>query len=224
MTEILIVEDEPLLCYAYRNILKDLEKEEDIGPFHILECNTYDSTLNLLDKKFQKNKGLDLCLLDYRLGSKNNDNENGLTIGFKIRQVYPKCKIVVITSISDNYLFNSIFENLNPSSFLIKTDLDYAGIKKKLQLILNGSRVYSQEVNDFLMRRDKLLINKIDKRDLKIIRLMDQGLSLPEIGKKIGLSLSGIENRKRIIAERIGAPSPSKKELLKFAKEELNLI
>ena len=152
MTTILIVEDEPLLGRAYENILKEIQSEAQGDPFKITTCKSYPSAIAFLAYCEEHLKTIDVCLLDYRLDIKNDTDSNGLIIGQRIRTSHPNCKIVVITSIGDHYLWHQILEDLNPSGFLIKSDTEYEILKKNLILLLSGSRVYSKKINDFIFQ------------------------------------------------------------------------
>ncbi len=224
MKKALIVEDERLLCAVYQYILENLGKEGKVPPLTITTCHTYKEALRLIDHFTSSGKTLDFCLLDYQLGAtEDRKEENGLSVGLEINKVFPECKILVITAEVNNYLFRSILERLKPVGFLIKSDISLKSIQRDFCAVLEGHMVYSKKVMDFI-KQSSAKKTALDDRDLKLIHLMDQGYTLPEIGNKIGLSLSGIEYRKRKIANEIGANSSSIPDILNIVKNELKLI
>lgn len=224
MNSILILEDEPLLCGVYQNIFEALSKEGKIPPCRTnIAISAKDALFHISQSKKNK-KAIDFCILDYRIASSNDVKKvTGLFIGLKIKELFPNCKVLMITSISDGYIIHSILEELNPDGFLIKSDIDLNNLKRDVVAILNGQMVYSKKVRDF-MRKSSKIFKAIDSRDMKMIQLMDKGLTLPEIGSRLGLSISGIEYRKRRIAQNLGSSSSNIQDLLDYVRNELKLI
>ncbi len=219
----LIVEDEPLVCGVYQNVLESLSRDNKIPLVTTEIAISFKDALFAL-AQFKKSKTpLDFCILDYRLAGQENETSTGLDLGKKVKELYPECKILMITSISDNYVIYSILEELRPAGFLIKSDIDLANFKRDIVAILEGRMVYSRKVKDFIKKK-ALTFKSLDDRDLRMIHLLDKGLTLPEIGSKMGLSLSGIEYRKRRIAQNLGATSSNVQELLEYVRNELKLI
>ncbi|MEM1340500.1 MAG: hypothetical protein AAGF96_22280 [Bacteroidota bacterium] len=224
MQRALIVEDETLLCEVYQRILETLQIEEKVPPLFTTICKDFKTALTAIDRMSRNNHMLDLCILDYRLGTtKSDETKNGLEIGLLVNQLFPHCKILVITGIVGHYVFHSVLEHLKPAGFLIKNDTHLASLKRDFSAVWEGETVYSKQVSTFIKRSGSLRI-PLDGRDLELLHLMDKGFTLPEIGHKIGLSLSGIEYRKRKIATSIGANSASIQDVLKTAKQRLKLI
>jgi len=223
MQRILVVEDESLLCSVYKNIFEKLFREGKIPTYKIHVAVDYEEAVFHIDQNKQSGTTLDFCLLDYRLAGTKVEYGNGLTLGLKIKELFPACKIVMITSISDSYLLHSLLEELNPNGILIKSDLDLMGLEKDIISIIRGKIVYSKKVARFI-RKKSSVSKHLDERDLKMIHLMDQGFSLPEIGRRLGLSTSGIEYRKRRIAQKLGSSSSNIKDLLQYLRNELKLI
>lgn len=224
MNSLLIVEDEPLLSGVYQNTIESLCKEGKIPHFKTnIALNAKDALFYIAQSK-KTGQPINFCILDFRLGKfQGKEDENGLTIGLKIRECYPDCKVLIITSVSDGYILNSILNELKPDGFLIKSDIDLANFKRDIIAILAGQMIYSKKVKEFVMRSSKIF-KSIDERDLKMIHLMDKGLTLPEIGSRLGLSISGIEYRKRKIAQNLGATSSNINDLLAYIRKDLNLL
>ncbi|MET1260642.1 hypothetical protein ABV409_14945 [Flagellimonas sp. DF-77] len=225
MNTVLIVEDEPLLCGVYQNLFVTLENEGKLPKNKILTAHTAEAGLSLIEEARTSNHSIDFCMLDYRIGGQTTDGtpKNGLMLGLEAKIHFPDCKVMMITSITDRYVMYSILTELNPDGFLIKSDIDLNNLKRDVGAILDGQMVYSKKVREFV-RKSRKIFKDIDDRDLKMIHLLDKGLSLPEIGTRLGLSISGIEYRKRRIAQNLGSSSSNIQELLDYVRKELKLI
>ncbi|MBC31440.1 MAG: hypothetical protein CMH48_11415 [Muricauda sp.] len=224
MQKALIVEDEPLLCGIYQDLLRTLHKENRVPLFSTTACQNYREAIYAIEEINKNGKTLNFCILDFRLSqSRHSENENGLSIGLLIKKVFPECRILIITSLLDNYILRSVLQSLKPTGFLIKSDINLEDLKKDICSVLDEKTVYSAKVTNYL-KQTRLNSFVLDNRDLKLIHLLDKGYTLPEIADKIGLSLSGIEYRKRRIASKLGATSANISDLLDYIRDELKII
>jgi len=224
MNATLIVQHEPLLGDIYQHILETLVAEGAIPQSQIYIVTDTDAALEFILQSQRKQETLDFCLLDYGITAGSNwKNATGISIGHSIKTVFPECKILMTAEISESYAMHSILDNLNPDGFLIKGDVNLEGLKHSIVAVQNGQVVYSRRVKEFIRKSAQVLKN-IDKRDWKILQMMAQGMSLPEIASEIGLSLSGVEYRKRKIAQSLGAPSSKVDQLLNYVRTELKLL
>ena len=73
--------------------------------------------------------------------------------------------------------------------------------------------VYSKAINDFV-RNNPYSNNKLDMKDVQMVRLLRKRFSIPQIASQMDMSVSGIEYRKRKLAERLGAPSPNINDII----------
>lgn len=210
---ILIIEDEPTLSDAYLFILNGLHEQNKIDAFVPYVCNSYEQALNRIRKMALASEVPTICILDYRLKKSKHDKKNGLELGIMIRDHFPECKIVFITSITDKFLFHSIIQTLNPSAFLVKSDIDHKRTAEDFLSVLEGKLVYSKAINDFV-RNNPYSNNKLDMKDVQMVRLLRKRFSIPQIASQMDMSVSGIEYRKRKLAERLGAPSPNINDII----------
>ena len=67
--QILIVEDEPLLCNAYELIFKQISGTSTYLRFHIKEVHTLEDAKISIKNAIQAKKGYDIVILDLRLTS-----------------------------------------------------------------------------------------------------------------------------------------------------------
>ena len=167
MKRILIVEDEPTLCDAYLLMLNELQRKNKISVFKAFVHNTYQSAIVGINDMVNDRKVPDLCILDHRLNSVGSDKENGLELGIHLREQFPDCKIMFITSTAENFLFQIIIERIKPSAFLIKSDIDYLRTGEDIVSVLDGNLVYSKTVNHFT-RNNQFSKFGMDSLELKV--------------------------------------------------------
>ena len=224
MNRILLVEDEPTLCDAYRFILQTLQEKKSIPKSEIVSCNSFKDAVNTIDVNLKADKHFDFCILDFRISNKGKTNtENGLEIGKLMRRFFPDCKVLIITSISRKYIWQQIIDEIKPCGFLLKNESDFASISKDIGTIWEGKMVYSNTIRS-MVQKGVCPEADLDIKDLKIIHLMSKGFPLPKIAQEVHLSISGLEYRKRKIAEKLGATSSNIQDLLDLATNEYNIL
>ncbi|MEM1260340.1 MAG: hypothetical protein AAF575_00200 [Bacteroidota bacterium] len=220
MKRILIIEDEPTLSDAYLFILNRLHKQNKIDAFVPYVCNSYERALDTIRRMALASEVPMACILDYRLKESKHNKKNGLELGMMIRDHFPACKILFITSITDKYLFHSIIQTLNPSAFLVKSDIDQKRTAEDILSVLEGKLVYSKAINDFV-RNNPYSNNKLDMKDVQMVRLLRKRFSVPQIASQMDMSVSGVEYRKRRLAEKLGAPSPNINDIIATFENEM---
>lgn len=96
---ILIIEDHPMAIEGYQRTFEVISSDDRNLKFNIasaLCCETANFKIN----EYTISNSLDLVLLDLRLpASKDGKIISGEDVGYKIRDVFPSCKIIIITSL-----------------------------------------------------------------------------------------------------------------------------
>lgn len=137
----------------------------------------------------------------------------------KLRQKYPDVTIVLFSSYESNIQIYSLLKTINPDCFLIKSDIDYKEFINAIETILVEAPYYSKTVLKCIRKRigHNIIIDKIDKSILYYLYL---GEKMKDISKKIHLSLSAVESRKRKLKDVFGLEKCTDRELLDIAKEK----
>ncbi|MEM8508796.1 MAG: hypothetical protein AAF717_13245 [Bacteroidota bacterium] len=203
MKRILIIEDEPTLSDAYVFILNGLLEKNKIDAFKAYVCNDFQKAIKTIKEMAGSSEIPELCILDYRLKITGSDDENGLDLGIMVREHFPSCKIMLITSIADKYLYHTIIEILKPAAFLIKSEIDYRKTGEDILSVLEGKLIYSKTIYDFV-KDDPYIQHSLDNLDMKLLKLLSERMSLAKIASKLELSVSGVEYRKRKLSENSG--------------------
>ena len=122
---VFIIDDHPIICDAYKEAFKKITHEdEEKYKFNFSTANTCDQAIEGIKNYKQVRKSLDLVFLDMELPpSKDEKVLSGEDIALQIDQYHPNAKIIVCTSLIDNFRIHNILKNVNPDGFFIKCDI-----------------------------------------------------------------------------------------------------
>lgn len=180
--------------------------------FKIARAYNCDEVLDQMKKN--KLNFYDMVLLDINLPTSTQISViGGEDLGKKIRQRFPKTKIVVHTSMNDPIRISNIMKSINPEGFIIKSDLLPEVLEDAIRIILNGSTYYSLQTNRIL-KRNKYNDIFLDSSDLKILYYLSKGELMKNLPLYVPLSIATIERRKKRLKLLFNIPTGSDKELL----------
>jgi len=217
--KVLIIDDHPLICDAYRSALHEVMMENENIQMHIESAPNCDMAREKISNTWTKS-GWDLVFLDIRLpASSDRKILSGEDLGEMIRKKHPLAKIIVATTFNDNYRIQNIFRSLEPEGFLIKNDLDPKELVSAIVKILQGGVHYSNTVSTLMGKRfsNEILIDKIDRQMLYELSIGTKTKDLPNI---VPLSIAGIEKRKRILKRIFDVEDQGDKALITKAREK----
>ena len=217
--KVLIIDDHPLICDAYKGALNQVMRENEHINLHIESASDCDSARDMINNTWTQS-GWDLVFLDIRLpASRDKKILSGEDLGEMIRKNHPAAKIIVATTFNDNYRIQNIFKSINPEGFLIKNDLDPKELVSAIVKILQGGVHYSNTVSSLMRKR---LFNDIsvDKIDRQILYEISVGTKMKDMPKVVPLSIAGIEKRKRILKEIFDVEDQGDKALIMKAREK----
>lgn len=192
--KILMVDDHPMIIEGYQNTLLATKKEHQELSIDIAhDCDM----ANQLIKKSANDTPYDLCFFDISLpSSKDGLITSGEDLAKIARTYLPNAKVVILTMFNESFRVHNIIKEINPEGLLIKSDLTSSELAEAFQHILMHPPYYSSTVNNFL---NTSLTSDIYLDDInrKILHLLSQGVKTKNLKDYIGLSLSGIEKRKK---------------------------
>ena len=188
---IVIVDDDFLVTQALKTIL---EVNEDIQ-VAATGCNGKDACD--LYRRFRP----DILLMDIRM-----KNMDGLEASAQILKEFPRAKILLLTTFSDDeYIIKAL--HLGAKGYLLKQD--YAGILPALRAVFSGQTVFGTEIVSLI---PQLLSSSeafdytayaINDRELEIIRLIASGYSNKEIASELFLSEGTVRNYLSSILDKL---------------------
>lgn len=216
---VLLVDDHPIIADAYKSAFDYISSEKNDIDFNISIVNNCDDAVKHVVNA-SKGKGLDIVFLDISLPpSSDGKFLSGEDIGIKIKQLMPKCKVLIATTYNDNYRIQVILKNVNPDGFLIKNDINKEELVSSVRSILSGSPYYSKSVLE-LFRKQTSIDYRLDKIDRQLLYEMSIGTKMKDLPNIIPMSLAGLEKRKKHLKELFGVQNNFDRELIQKAKEK----
>jgi len=163
-----------------------------------------------------KNKVPDILLLDIRL-----PGLSGLQIAKILNADYPQIKIVFLSSNTDKDSLNEAIASGAKGYF--SKDITKEEFFEGLNSIVKGESYYSKGIHQTLFGsftkqvRDNHLNtnNLLSQREIDVIRLIAEGLSMKEIGEKLFISPRTVESHKNNILSKLELTSTI--DLVKYA-------
>ena len=216
---VLIVDDHPLITKAYSSALRYLSKHVPDITFNVqtaTDCDTADKAI----KKSQNKDGFDLVFLDISLPpSKDGKLISGEDLGLKLRNQFDDVKIIVSTTYNDNHRIYSIFKNVDPDGFLIKSDLTPEILNEAITTVLSNPPYYSKPVLKLLRKisTHDFILDDIDRR---LLYELSQGAKMKELPDILLLSIAALERRKRILKELFDVVGKGDRDLIEIARKK----
>jgi len=216
MYNVLIIDDHPIIADAYKSAFEFISAENKNINFKILIANNCDKALELIQEVNQ----LDIVFLDISLPpSTDGKFLSGEDLGIRIKELQPKCKIIVATTFNDNYRIQAILKNVNPNGFLIKNDIDKEELIASIKTVMDDSPYYSKSVLE-LFRKQATVNYKLDKIDRQLLYEMSIGTKMKDLPKLIPMSMAGLEKRKKHLKDIFKVKDNDDRELILKAKEK----
>lgn len=191
-TNVLIIEEEPLMIYTIEEALKKIAQQESKLNFKTKSVNNYDVAL----AEIKKHKQLKLVFLYIDMVSNVQNFKLIKDIVITLRHHSPKVKLVTLTGNKNSYLTIDIIKTINPESILLKTDTTFKDLIKAVNSVINDIPFYSNTFMRLLRLRMSCNIF-LDKKDCLILYYLSVGIKNIELPDLVYLSKSGIESRKR---------------------------
>ncbi|WP_456376834.1 response regulator [Lutibacter sp.] len=216
---VLIVDDHPIIADAYKSAFEFISIEDGKLKFNITTVHNSDDAIEKINNA-SKQKKIDIAFLDISIPpSSDGTILSGEDIGTTIRQLLPKCKIIIATTFNDNYRIQVILKNVNPDGFLIKNDVNKEELVTSIKTVLKGAPYYSKSVLE-LFRKQASIDYKLDKIDRQILHELSVGTKMKELPNIIPMSMAGLEKRKKHLKQIFGVLDNDDRELILKAKEK----
>jgi two-component system invasion response regulator UvrY len=191
MIRILLADDHNIVRSGIKGILASRYESVEI-----------DEAANGLEIAEYAKTGLhDLLLLDI-----NMPDTDFLSLIPWIKLVDPGCKVLVISSYPPK-LYGVASIRCGAYGYLCKTAPNEE-ILKAVEFILNGRRYISQELADLMVDQTQGVtetnpIDHLSVREIEISRLLLQGFSLPDIGRRLHLGYTTVVTYKNRIFNKL---------------------
>ncbi|MBZ9629732.1 response regulator [Salegentibacter sp. LM13S] len=208
---ILMVDDHPMILEGYKNTLL---QEKDFN----LEIDTATNCDTAISKLERPGSNYDIVLLDIKIPPcANGKILSGEDLGVFIRQKFLSTKIIILTMFSEKIRLTNIIENVNPDSFLIKSEVMPLELVEAVKGVMNGEKYYSETIKKLNKQQNQDSV--LDDYDRRIIFQLSKGTKTSHLVDYIPLSLGAIEKRKRRIKEVFGINRGGDREILDKARQ-----
>jgi DNA-binding NarL/FixJ family response regulator len=192
---VLVVDDHPIVRQGIRSLLSNYPEFQLIG-----EAENGAETVAY----FQANPP-DVTLLDISL-----PGESGLDILYRIRQLNPTAKVLMLTSYDDEeYVMEAL--RTGALGFILKNVSDEM-LVNAIQAVYRGERTFSPQVAEQVIQRalgqhaaaaPKLPLT-LDPEERHILRLLAEGASNSDIANELFMSEATVKRKVRQIFAALG--------------------
>ncbi len=190
-TNILLVDDHPLVLEGLKNILKHEEKIN-----LIFEASNGEEALNILEKN-----DIELVISDISM-----PKMSGIELAKKIKARDKQVKFLILTIHKDREYIKAMLE-LDIDGYVLKNS-ERQVIANTIKKIINGSTCYDDEILSILKEGMKTESQthfvKLTKREIEVVKLICEELSSEEIANKLFISKHSIDAYRKSIIQKLG--------------------
>jgi two-component system NarL family response regulator len=207
MTRILLVDDHELMREGLRSIIEREEDVEIVG-----EASSGREAVSLA-----RSLAPDVVVMD--VGMKDL---NGIDATRQIRHEFPKIQVIALSSHSDSRYVSAILD-AGACGYLLKANA-YADLRKALQAARQGKSYLCAEVTKGVVDaslhgpQSHAEPSVLSEREREVLQLLAEGLTSPQIGKRLFIATSTVETHRRSIMRKLEIHSVA--DLTKWAIRE----
>jgi DNA-binding NarL/FixJ family response regulator len=191
-TRILLVDDHELMREGLRSILEGEANVEIVG-----EASSGREAV-VLSRTLEP----DVVVMD--VGMKDL---NGIDATRQIRREFPEIQVIALSSHSDSRYVSAILE-AGACGYLLKANA-YADLRKALQAARQGKNYLCAEVTKGVVDaslhgpRSGVDPSVLSEREREVLQLLAEGLTSPQIGKRLFIATSTVETHRRAIMRKL---------------------
>ncbi|MDR0196389.1 MAG: response regulator [Myroides sp.] len=182
---VLLADDHIMTIEGYKSILKHL----DYTYIDVVNCEEFYHVIST------EKRSIDIAVIDYNMpGYKQAKLESGIDCSVLLKQKYPDCKIIFVTSFEEALVLYEIYKRVRPDALIVKSDFTIDVFKDLIQSLNYDlpylSKVAQQAVKK-VITRDTLL----DSKNREILMYLSNGFKAKQIEALVLLSSSAIQKR-----------------------------
>lgn len=217
--KILLVEDHPLMLQNYTTAFRIVERK--LGEhilFDIETASNCQEAYESLHNHFKKEESFSIAIVDISIPSYP---EKGMMSGEDISEYIfknlPETKLIISTSLEDNFRLSSMIASLKPHGILIKSEIDGEDIVNTIVDVMSNKKSYSPKISKIIDNLTDNSTEYLDKIDRKILNEISMASRLVDMVSILQISRANIENRKNRMKEIFDVRTD--RELLMEAKK-----
>ncbi|UZD21970.1 response regulator transcription factor [Algoriphagus halophytocola] len=203
---VVIADDHPILLKGLKDFLLDLDMNI-VG----VASEGEEALKLILEKKPS------LAILDMEMPHKS-----GLEIASKCKEMKLPTKIILLTLHKELYLYQQAKE-LNLSGYILK-EFALDDLTKAIAKVLDGEQFFSEKIFEGL--KDQLQTKEethLTRSEIKILRLIAEGISTNEIADKLFISVRTVEKHRSNMIQKLNLDKKHN-TLLIWAQKNRHLI
>ena len=212
---ILMIDDHPSMIEGYKSILSF----NDLG-LRIITTPAYncESAYNIIDKT-SVNEAFDFAFVDLSLPPYLEKKiKGGEDLALLIKNKFPDCKIVILTSHAEAFILDAIQKNIAPNGLLVKSDFTADEFLLAFEKIYNNHFYTSRTVVENIAElHEKSAF--LDENNRKLITLLAEGVKTKNLPQRMNLSISAIDKRKAQIKYFFKIEKGSDEDIIREAKK-----
>ena len=210
-----MIDDHPSMIEGYKSILSF----NDLG-LRIITTPAYncESAYNIIDKT-SVSEAFDFAFVDLSLPPYLEKNiKSGEDLALLIKNKFPDCKIVILTSHAEAFILNAIQKNIAPNGLLVKSDFTADEFLLAFEKIYNNHFYTSRTVVENIAElHEKSAF--LDENNRKLITLLAEGVKTKNLPQRMNLSISTIDKRKAQIKHFFKIEKGSDEDIIREAKK-----
>ena len=210
-----MIDDHPSMIEGYKSILSF----NDLG-LRIITTPAYncESAYNIIDKT-SVSEAFDFAFVDLSLPPYLEKKiKGGEDLALLIKNKFPNCKIVILTSHAEAFILDAIQKNIAPNGLLVKSDFTADEFLLAFEKIYNNHFYTSRTVVENIAElHEKSAF--LDENNRKLITLLAEGVKTKNLPQRMNLSISTIDKRKAQIKHFFKIEKGSDEDIIREAKK-----
>ena len=212
---ILMIDDHPSMIEGYKSILSFNDLGLRITTTPAYNC---ESAYNIIDKT-SVSEAFDFAFVDLSLPPYLEKKiKGGEDLALLIKNKFPDCKIVILTSHAEAFILDAIQKNIAPNGLLVKSDFTADEFLLAFEKIYNNHFYTSRTVVENIAElHEKSAF--LDENNRKLITLLAEGVKTKNLPQRMNLSISAIDKRKAQIKYFFKIEKGSDEDIIREAKK-----
>ncbi|MEP7266296.1 MAG: response regulator transcription factor [Saprospiraceae bacterium] len=190
--KIILADDHHLVRQGFKALLSEMNEIEVIG-----EAADGLELIQLM----KSGKKPDVILLDIEM-----PNMNGIEALKKITHEYFGSKIIMLTMLLDKEIIQEAVA-CGAKGFIFK-NASLTVLIEAIKKVYTGENYFSSEVANILLNKksghpDHNQLKKLSDRELEVLKLIAEGFSSPEIGKRLFISARTVDTHRNNLIQKL---------------------
>ena len=191
MEKVIIADDHQVLLDGLESMFEEVEDYEVVA-----KCSNGAQVLHRL-----ADTGADILLMDI-----NMPRMNGIEVTKEIAEKYPDVKVIALSMYKQPSYINRMLK-LGAKGYILK-DEGKTSIIEALRAVSQGETYISKKVAEVLRDKNRNHADPgITSREKQVLELLAEGLSSPEISKKLYISIHTVKSHRKHLLRKFQAKS-----------------